>query len=120
MLPVGFYGATDQLPENATGALQQTTADIRSLQDIGRRITAHARESIAREEPSGVYYTLLGSQFPFERCTTADKFIYEAELRTGIGAHYRYARHYRDALALWYARFPTTRGLILEGSAEPE
>ncbi len=29
-------------------------------------------------------------------------------------------RHLRDVLALWYEQFPETRGLILEGSAEPE
>ncbi len=46
--------------------------------------------------------------------------LYEAELRTGTGAHYRYARHLRDVLALWYDRYPATRGLVLEGSAEPE
>jgi len=120
MLPVGFYGAMDQLPAETTGSLQQPADAIRDLQDVGRRVTAHARHGVANEEPAAVYYTLLGSQFPFERYTTADKFIYEAELRTGIGAHYRYARHYRDALALWYAHFPDTRGLILEGSAEPE
>ena len=63
---------------------------------------------------------LLGCQFAFEHTTTADKFLYEAELRTGTGAHYRYARHLRDALALWYEIHPETRGLVLEGSAEPE
>jgi hypothetical protein len=36
------------------------------------------------------------------------------------GAHFRYAQHLRDALALWYEQFPATRGLVLEGSAEPE
>ena len=120
LLPVGFYGALDQLPANAAQGFRETIAAIQALQDVGRRITAQARASIARQEPSAVYSTLLGTQFPFERCTTADKFIYEAELRTGIGAHYRYAKHYRDALAIWYTRFPETRGLILEGSAEPE
>ena len=120
LLPVGFYGALDQLPAGTTSDIQQTIAAIRALQDVGRQITAEARAAIAREEPASVYSALLGTQFPFERCTTADKFIYEAELRTGIGAHYRYARHYRDTLALWYQRFPATRGRILEGSAEPE
>ncbi len=62
----------------------------------------------------------MGTEFPFEHLTTADKFIYEAELRTGVGAHYRYAKHLRDALALFYQQFPSTKGLILEGSAEPE
>jgi hypothetical protein len=63
---------------------------------------------------------VLGTEYPFEHLTSADRFIYEAELRTGLGAHFRYAKHLRDALALWYRRFPQTRGLILEGSAEPE
>ncbi len=120
MLPVGFYTALDQLPAQPAPALKETVAAIRNLQETGRRITAHARDRLAQNDPSSVYYTLLGTQFPFERCTTADKFIYEAELRTGIGAHYRYAKHYRDTLALWYQRFPETRHKILEGSAEPE
>ena len=30
------------------------------------------------------------------------------------------ARHLHDALALWYERYPDTRELILEGTAEPE
>ena len=34
--------------------------------------------------------------------------------RTGTGAHYRYARHLHDMLDLWYARYPETRGLVLE------
>lgn len=119
-LPVGFYGAMDQIPNEDVDAVQPEISKIRSLQGVGRRLSAHARAGMAHEEPSSVYHALLGTQFVFERCTTADKFIYEAELRTGIGAHYRYARHYRDMLALWYERFPETRGLVLEGSAEPE
>ncbi len=107
--PRGFYGARDQAPDNP---------ELRALLDIGERQTeAAAREHVG---PQGVYWLLLGAQFAFEHTTTADKFIYEAELRTGLGAHYRYAKHLHDALELWYARFPQTRGLILEGSAEPE
>lgn len=119
MLPVGFYTALDQLPTIANQQEEATTA-IRQIQEVGRRITAYARERVEAADPAAVYYTLLGSQFPFERCTTADKFVYEAELRTGVGAHYRYAKHYHDTLALWYKRFPETRSLVLEGSAEPE
>ena len=120
LLPVGFYGAIDQIPTDTPNLPPHTTQAIKALQATGRRITAHARAGIARGEPAAIYHALLGTQFPFERTTTADKFLYEAELRTGVGAHYRYARHYRDALAQWYARFPATRGRILEGSAEPE
>ncbi len=75
---------------------------------------------MTESDPSYIYWTLLGTEFPFEHVTTADKFIYEAELRTGIGAHFRYAKHLRDVLALFYKQFPSTKGLILEGSAEPE
>jgi len=67
-----------------------------------------------------MFWSLLGTQFPFEHLTTGDKFIYEAELRTGTGAHFRYAEHLRDALRLLYERYPGMRGRVLEGSAEPE
>jgi len=120
LLPVGFYGAMDQIPADARGLPAKVLQTLQTLQETGRLCSAQARTGIARNEPAAIYHALLGTQFPFERTTTADKFIYEAELRTGIGAHYRYARHYRDALAQWYARFPATKGLILEGSAEPE
>jgi thymidylate synthase ThyX len=119
-LPVGFYGAIDQIPMDEIDDIQTEISRIQAVQETGRRLSAHARAGMTNTEPSSVYHALLGTQFAFERITTADKFIYEAELRTGIGAHYRYALHYRDALALWYDRFPETRGLVLEGSAEPE
>ena len=112
MLPVGFYHAADELPA--------PDADYAALGKVGRNAARAARARLASGDPTAVYHTLLGTQYPFEHVTTADKFLYEAELRTGTGAHYRYARHLRDALSLWYQRFPETRGLILEGSAEPE
>ena len=110
--PVGFYAAQDQQTP-ATDAYRQ-------LCDVGRAASARARALLLAGDPAYLYWTLLGTQYPFEHITTADKFLYEAELRTGIGAHYRYARHLHDALELWYARYPETRGLVLEGSAEPE
>jgi len=114
LVPVGFYAAQDQLPPEAGGRIADLAANV------GGAANARARALLENGDPAYVYFTLLGTQFPFERVTTADKFLYEAELRTGTGAHYRYARHYRDALALWYDRFPETRGRVLEGSAEPE
>ena len=44
------------------------------------------------------YALVLGSQGSFYRTTTLAKFAYETELRTGPGAHFRYAEHYRSAL----------------------
>ncbi|GAB4457696.1 MAG: hypothetical protein OHK0029_17930 [Armatimonadaceae bacterium] len=112
LIPVGFYHAMDELPE--------ANAEYLAFGETGREASAAAYERLCAEDFTGVYHTLLGTQFPFEHTTTADKFIYEAELRTGTGAHFRYADHLRDVLALWYERYPDTKGLILEGSAEPE
>jgi len=112
LVPVGFYHGCDQLPE--------PDADYTALGRVGRDASYAARERLITGDPGYVYYALLGTQFPFEHTTTADKFLYEAELRTGSGAHFRYAQHLHDALALWYQRYPQTEGLVIEGAAEPE
>jgi hypothetical protein len=117
--PIGFYSALDQLPLGKTDATAESE-ELLTLNEIGRRLSAKAHELLASGDPSYAYWTLMGTQFPFEHLTTADKFIYEAELRTGIGSHFRYAEHLKDALREWYAQYPETRGLILEGDAEPE
>ncbi len=109
----GFYGAEDQIPDNLRSQLLP-------LNELGARATQLGAEQLLDGKISYPYFYLLGTQFFFEHTTTADKFLYEAELRTGTGAHYRYAKHLHDALELWYTRFPETRGLVLEGSAEPE
>lgn len=73
-----------------------------------------------RGEASYVYALMLGSQTPFEHSTHADKFIYEAELRTGLGAHYRYADHLSQVLAEFYKQVPDAKDWVVEGTAEPE
>lgn len=112
LVPVGFYFAADEL--------SKPTPSYDALGIVGRDASLKALEGLKSGDSAYLYETLLGTQFPFEHTTTADKFLYEAELRTGTGAHYRYAKHLRDVLALWYDKFPATRGLVLEGSAEPE
>ncbi|MDB5034524.1 MAG: Thymidylate synthase complementing protein [Chlorobi bacterium] len=119
LVPRGFYAALEQMPENIPGR-DDYLARLRALNETGREISAKAHDDLRNGDPGYIYSTLLGTQYLFEHVTTADKFIYEAELRTGTGAHYRYALHLHDTLALWYARFPATREFILEGSAEPE
>jgi thymidylate synthase ThyX len=113
LVPRGFYFALDQIPPARRPALEALAA-------IGERATRLAIKHLIKSDPAHVCWTLLGTEFPFEHVTTADKFIYEAELRTGVGAHFRYAKHLRDVLTLFYRSFPSTKGLILEGSAEPE
>lgn len=115
--PCGFYCALDQIP---AGSEAGETPSLANLAAIGREQADAAESRLEGGDPSYIYSTMLGTQYPFEHVTTADKFLYEAELRTGTGAHYRYAKHLRDALALWYEAAPRTKGLVLEGSAEPE
>ena len=78
------------------------------------------RELMARGSPAYVYSLLLGAQTPFEHGTHADKFIYEAELRTGMGAHFRYAEHLSAALRAFLEQVPEAREWVVEGTAEPE
>ncbi len=78
------------------------------------------RELMKRGSPGYVYSLLLGAQTPFEHGTHADKFIYEAELRTGMGAHFRYAEHLGAALRAFLEQVPEAREWVVEGTAEPE
>jgi hypothetical protein len=116
LAPLGFYAALDQWPEK----VQPNSAVLNEFVETGKKSALRAHELLAAGDASYIYWTTLGTQYSFEHVTTADKFIYEAELRTGTGAHFRYAKHLHDSLALWYEKFPCTRGLVLEGSAEPE
>jgi thymidylate synthase ThyX len=75
---------------------------------------------LERGSPAYVYSLLLGAQTPFEHSTHADKFIYEAELRTGMGAHFRYAEHLSAALREFFVHVPEARQWVVEGTAEPE
>ena len=81
---------------------------------------ALTRELLSRGSPAYVYSLLLGAQTPFEHSTHADKFIYEAELRTGMGAHFRYAEHLSSALDGFFKQVPEARDWVVEGTAEPE
>jgi thymidylate synthase ThyX len=78
------------------------------------------RELMQRGSAAYVYSLLLGAQTPFEHSTHADKFIYEAELRTGMGAHFRYAEHLSATLRAFLAQVPEARDWVVEGTAEPE
>lgn len=81
---------------------------------------ALTRDLLERNSPAYVYSLLLGAQTPFEHSTHADKFIYEAELRTGMGAHFRYAEHLSAALREFFQQVPEARDWVVEGTAEPE
>jgi thymidylate synthase ThyX len=118
IVPKGFYFSREQVPmgEIFSGYREHLV----ELSGVGRDLSSQALNLLRDGDKAYPYWMLLGTQYSFEHLTTGDKFIYEVELRTGAGAHFRYAKHLRDAAQLWYAEFPETQGLILEGSAEPE
>jgi hypothetical protein len=106
LIQAGFYLPPEIAREGHAGLLARQRELTRSLLDRG--------------SPAYVYSLLLGAQTPFEHSTHADKFIYEAELRTGMGAHFRYAEHLGAALRTFLAQVPEAKGWVVEGTAEPE
>jgi hypothetical protein len=106
LIQAGFY-----LPAEITHAAHQEHLDEQA---------ALTKELMERGSPAYVYSLLLGAQTPFEHSTHADKFIYEAELRTGMGAHFRYADHLSAVLHAFFAQVPEARQWVVEGTAEPE
>ncbi len=106
LIQAGFY-----LPPEITPAAHQALLDEQA---------ALTRELMQRGSPAYVYSLLLGAQTPFEHSTHADKFIYEAELRTGMGAHFRYAEHLSAVLREFFTQVPEARTWVVEGTAEPE
>ncbi len=107
-IQAGFY-----LPPEISPATPAHAALLAGQLDL-------TRELMQRGSPAYVYSLLLGAQMPFEHSTHADKFIYEAELRTGMGAHYRYAEHLSAALHAFFEKVPAARAHVVEGTAEPE
>ncbi|MEO6992607.1 MAG: FAD-dependent thymidylate synthase [Lacunisphaera sp.] len=106
LIQAGFY-----LPPEIAAGPHQALLDEQA---------ALTRELMERGSPAYVYSLLLGAQTPFEHSTHADKFIYEAELRTGMGAHYRYAEHLSAALREFTRQVPAAKDWVVEGTAEPE
>jgi hypothetical protein len=115
LVPIGFYGALDENPKEESSVTQ----NIQQLFNDFEKSSVKARE-LMKEHSEYIYFTNLGHKYYFEHTTTADKFIYEMELRTGVGAHYKYAEHCCKALELWYKKYPESKALLFEGSAEPE
>lgn len=111
--PQGFYCAMDELPTS-------DTTDFQPLEEFGWKFSVKAANELWNRSVGYEYWTLLGTQYYFEHTTQLDKFIYEGELRTGVGSHYRYAQHLHDALNELYRLEPELRHLVMEGTAEPE
>jgi thymidylate synthase ThyX len=108
LVPVGFY-LPDGIAHPKTDELLSNTSQLIS-------------KLIASDEsaPAYLYALHLGTQVEFEHSTHLDKFIYEIELRTGMGAHFRYAEHLNAACTELCKIAPELEPFIQVGTAEPE
>jgi thymidylate synthase ThyX len=113
LIPMGFYMAQDEA-QRLNVTLPATFASF------GKDQLEWARETLSKHDVKYSSRILLGHEFAFSHSTTFDKYIYEVELRTGTGAHYRYARHLRDSVDKLGDVVPITARCISLGSAEPE
>jgi hypothetical protein len=111
-IPLGFYGAQDQA--------DQAGADVEKGVAFGLAQAMDQAEAVARSEAGSYYLGLLGTTYLFEHGTSLDHLIYEIELRTGAGSHWRYAEHYTAVHHALIAKMPELRDRILLGTAEPE
>ncbi len=72
------------------------------------------------ESGNHYYGYLLGTQVAYEHSTHLDKCIYEIELRTGLGAHFRYAEHLDAVAKELMSQKPELEQFVEIGTAEPE
>ncbi|MDR2578743.1 MAG: FAD-dependent thymidylate synthase [Chitinispirillales bacterium] len=108
LLPRGFYMPAGVEHPRIAEVLRDYKALVESIAAQGSGAQAY------------VYGLLLGTQVEFEHSTHLDKFIYEIELRTGMGAHFRYADHLAKAAAALTGKKPELARFIQMGNAEPE
>jgi thymidylate synthase ThyX len=107
LAPAGFY-----LPPEAGHERQQELLEKKRA--VVARLAAHEGGA------AFVYGLLLGTQVAFEHSMHLDKFIYEIELRTGMGAHFRYAEHLAAAAGELVRLMPDLAPFVRVGTAEPE
>lgn len=120
--PVSYYYAEDQIAmaESSNASLAPYCDELRSLSSFGKEATRLARHRIADGKNDFVYWLPMGAECYYEHTTTANHFLYQAELRTGLGAHYHYARRMKEVLDIWHSSFPETAEFVKAGTAEPE
>ncbi|MFP4013514.1 MAG: FAD-dependent thymidylate synthase [Chitinispirillaceae bacterium] len=108
LFPCGFYLPSEVKHPSVAPLLRKQSSLVQKI--AAQSQGAH----------SYVYALLLGTQTPFEHSTHLDKLIYEIELRTGLGAHFRYAEHLAEVSRALIEKMPELRPFIQTGNAEPE
>ncbi len=122
LAPVGTYLADDEVDriEAEKPTLSDLCQKMRSLRSAGIAACQAGHEQLLAEQPGFVYWLPMGTQCYYEHTTTANHFLYQAELRTGLGSHYVYAARMAEVLQQWHQRFPATAQYVKAGTAEPE
>ena len=110
LVPVGFY-----LPPELED--KRPVDFLRRLSEFSRKLSL---SPTAYNDNFHFYCYLLGTQVDFEHSTHLDKVIYEIELRTGLGAHFRYAEHMKNVYDILITQRPEYEYNIEIGFAEPE
>lgn len=114
--PVGFYGAEDQLPKDAN----LRYADLYQRLEFGKTASDIQQKKLIAGDRSHFYWGLLGTKYCFEHGTTLDKMVYEIELRTGTGSHFKYRDHMLAVYGKLIEIIPELKDYILIGTGEPE
>jgi len=118
LFPQGFYNTMDSLKECEKIIGKKIKSGL--LKNLGAEGSVLVNVASKYDIEKGIYSLPLGTQLNFRHRTTFEKFVYEAELRTGLGSHYKYSQHMKDILNILYMNYPQFKGVILEGFAEPE
>lgn len=113
--PHGFYMA----PE-----MEEAIKDL-GLKERYQRLQekrANLITNLANSENPESYVSamFLGDQSPFELHTDAAHMTYILELRTGMGVHFRYDQHMRQAFDKFEKQLPEWTKQVVLGTGEPE
>lgn len=111
LVPVGFY-----LPSETEKKISKEEKN-----DLLTRTSSLIKKILSSDNPYNYIYALpMGTQVPFEHNTQLDKFIYEIELRTDLGAHFRYSEHLKKAYEELIKKLPALKNLIKLNNIEED
>ena len=116
---MGFYCAKDQISFDPIFLEERKL--LQELEEtVGLSIVLRCHDRLLKGYTNHLYWAALGVQFPFYHAGTANHLLYECELRTGVGTHFRYRKHYMDLLQKWFDLYPETKNSLSVGKGEPE
>ncbi len=115
LAPVGFYMAPEMAESIKELGLNEKYLN---LQEKRSKLMTELAKSESPESYASLLF--LGDQTPFEMHTDAAHMTYVLELRTGIGVHFRYDEHMRQAFNSFEKQIPQWTKYVELGTGEPE